>query len=137
MNQQALLTYAKEAANFSTNYQLPTLQFALNHRHRPDVDMFDFTCMSRAENAALVRDYNGAKLLIGLVGDCLVEVSVALVWSELTSGRASPQWEKCIFQTYLTGTPIQLETVFPNLVLVYNFSPNLGVEIQHIWKAAG
>lgn len=79
MNQEALLAYAREAANFSTNYQLPSLQFALNHRHHPDVDMFDFTCMSRAENAALVRDCNGAKLLIGLVGDCLVEVSVALI----------------------------------------------------------
>ncbi|KAM3841189.1 F-actin-monooxygenase MICAL1 isoform 1-T2 [Vipera latastei] len=73
VNQEALLAYAREAANFSTNYQLPSLQFALNHRHHPDVDMFDFTCMSRAENAALVRDCNGAKLLIGLVGDCLVE----------------------------------------------------------------
>ncbi|XP_007426639.1 F-actin-monooxygenase MICAL1 [Python bivittatus] len=73
VNQEALLAYAKEAANFSTNYQLPNLQFALNHRHHPDVDMFDFTCMSRADNAALVRDCNGAKLLIGLVGDCLVE----------------------------------------------------------------
>ncbi|XP_039179205.1 F-actin-monooxygenase MICAL1 [Crotalus tigris] len=73
VNQEALLAYAREAANFSTNYQLPSLQFALNHRHHPDVDMFDFTCMNRAENAALVRDCNGAKLLIGLVGDCLVE----------------------------------------------------------------
>nr|XP_028589772.1 F-actin-monooxygenase MICAL1-like [Podarcis muralis]XP_028589773.1 F-actin-monooxygenase MICAL1-like [Podarcis muralis]XP_028589775.1 F-actin-monooxygenase MICAL1-like [Podarcis muralis]XP_028589776.1 F-actin-monooxygenase MICAL1-like [Podarcis muralis] len=73
VNQEALLAYAKEAANFSTNYQLPDLQFALNHRSRPDVDMFDFTCMSRSDNAALVRDCNGAKLLIGLVGDCLVE----------------------------------------------------------------
>lgn len=75
VNQEALLAYAKDAANFSTNYQLPSLQFALNHRNRPDVDMFDFTCMNRSENAALVRDCNGTKLLIGLVGDCLVEVS--------------------------------------------------------------
>ncbi|XP_061488477.1 F-actin-monooxygenase MICAL1 [Rhineura floridana] len=73
VNQEALLAYAKEAANFSTNYRLPDLQFALNHRSRPDVDMFDFTCMSRSDNAALVRDCNGTKLLIGLVGDCLVE----------------------------------------------------------------
>ncbi|XP_060087531.1 F-actin-monooxygenase MICAL1 [Heteronotia binoei] len=73
VNQEALLAYAKEAANFSTNYQLPDLQFALNHHSQPDVDMFDFTCMSRSENAALVRDCNGTKLLIGLVGDCLVE----------------------------------------------------------------
>ncbi|KAJ7332909.1 hypothetical protein JRQ81_015089 [Phrynocephalus forsythii] len=74
VNQEALLAYAKEAADFSTNYQLPNLRFALNHRNQPDVDMFDFTCMSRSENAALVRDCHGSKLLIGLVGDCLVEV---------------------------------------------------------------
>ncbi|XP_067387577.1 F-actin-monooxygenase MICAL1 [Emydura macquarii macquarii] len=73
VNHEALLSYAKEAANFSTNYCLPDLEFALNHRNRPDVDMFDFTCMNRSENAALVRECDGARLLIGLVGDCLVE----------------------------------------------------------------
>ncbi|KAM6399031.1 F-actin-monooxygenase MICAL1 [Rhynochetos jubatus] len=73
VNRDALLSYAKEAANFSTNYRLPALEFALNHRDLPDVDMFDFTCMTRSENAALVREHNGARLLIGLVGDCLVE----------------------------------------------------------------
>ncbi|XP_068015969.1 F-actin-monooxygenase MICAL1 isoform X1 [Melanerpes formicivorus] len=73
VNRDALLSYAKEAANFSTNYCLPELEFALNHRALPDVDMFDFTCMTRSENAALVREHNGARLLLGLVGDCLVE----------------------------------------------------------------
>ncbi|NXE30150.1 MICA3 monooxygenase, partial [Ardeotis kori] len=73
VNRDALLSYAKEAANFSTNYRLPKLEFALNHRNLPDVDMFDFTCMTRSENAALVREHNGARLLLGLVGDCLVE----------------------------------------------------------------
>ncbi|XP_058711620.1 F-actin-monooxygenase MICAL1 isoform X2 [Poecile atricapillus] len=73
VNRDALLSYAKEAANFSTNYCLPELEFALNHRDLPDVDMFDFTCMTRSENAALVREHNGSRLLIGLVGDCLVE----------------------------------------------------------------
>uniref|UniRef100_A0A8B9C6C3 Molecule interacting with CasL protein 1 n=1 Tax=Anser brachyrhynchus TaxID=132585 RepID=A0A8B9C6C3_9AVES len=73
VNRDALLSYAKEAANFSTNYRLPELEFALNHRALPDVDMFDFTCMTRSENAALVREHNGARLLLGLVGDCLVE----------------------------------------------------------------
>ncbi|KAM7032796.1 F-actin-monooxygenase MICAL1 [Acridotheres tristis] len=73
VNRDALLSYAKEAANFSTNYCLPELEFALNHRDLPDVDMFDFTCMTRSENAALVREHNGSRLLLGLVGDCLVE----------------------------------------------------------------
>ncbi|KGL85490.1 Protein-methionine sulfoxide oxidase MICAL3, partial [Tinamus guttatus] len=74
VNREALLNYAKEAANFSTNYCLPQLEFARNHRDEPDVDMFDFTCMTRSENAALVREQHGARLLLGLVGDCLVEV---------------------------------------------------------------
>ncbi|XP_062481537.1 F-actin-monooxygenase MICAL1 isoform X2 [Pezoporus occidentalis] len=73
VSRDALLSYAKEAANFSTNYCLPQLEFALNHRGLPDVDMFDFTCMTRSENAALVREHNGVRLLLGLVGDCLVE----------------------------------------------------------------
>ncbi|XP_063034160.1 F-actin-monooxygenase MICAL1 [Melospiza melodia melodia] len=73
VNRDALLSYAKEAANFSTNYCLPELEFALNHRDLPDVDMFDFTCMTRSENAALVREHNGSRVLLGLVGDCLVE----------------------------------------------------------------
>ncbi|XP_021391683.2 F-actin-monooxygenase MICAL1 [Lonchura striata] len=73
VNRDALLSYAKEAANFSTNYCLPQLEFALNHRGLPDVDMFDFTCMTRSENAALVREHNGSRVLLGLVGDCLVE----------------------------------------------------------------
>ncbi|XP_059573594.1 F-actin-monooxygenase MICAL1 isoform X2 [Alligator mississippiensis] len=73
VNREALLSYAKEAASFSTNYQLPKMEFALNHQNLPDVDMFDFTCMNRSENAALVYEHSGAQLLIGLVGDCLVE----------------------------------------------------------------
>ncbi|XP_019369672.1 PREDICTED: protein-methionine sulfoxide oxidase MICAL1 isoform X3 [Gavialis gangeticus] len=73
VNREALLSYAKEAASFSTDYQLPKMEFALNHQNLPDVDMFDFTCMNRSENAALVYEHGGARLLVGLVGDCLVE----------------------------------------------------------------
>ncbi|KAM4571084.1 F-actin-monooxygenase mical1 isoform 2-T3 [Fundulus diaphanus] len=69
----ALCLYAHDAANFSTGGQLPDLQFALNPSGKPDVAMFDFTCMNRAENASLVRERRGKKLLVALVGDCLVE----------------------------------------------------------------
>ncbi|KAJ8265846.1 hypothetical protein COCON_G00149450 [Conger conger] len=73
VNQEALLRYAQDAAHFSTQRLLPSLEFAQNHAGRPDVAMFDFTCMFRAENASLVRERRGRKLLVGLVGDCLVE----------------------------------------------------------------
>uniref|UniRef100_A0A1A8A2G8 Microtubule associated monoxygenase, calponin and LIM domain containing 1 n=2 Tax=Nothobranchius furzeri TaxID=105023 RepID=A0A1A8A2G8_NOTFU len=69
----ALCLYAHDAAYFSTGGQLPDLQFAQNHARKPDVAMFDFTCMHRSENASLVRERRGKKLLIALVGDCLVE----------------------------------------------------------------
>uniref|UniRef100_A0A4W3H4Y4 Calponin-homology (CH) domain-containing protein n=1 Tax=Callorhinchus milii TaxID=7868 RepID=A0A4W3H4Y4_CALMI len=73
MDKKSLLRYAHQAADFCTNHQLPDLEFALNHRGDPDVAMFDFTCMYRSENAALVRERHGHRLLVALVGDCLVE----------------------------------------------------------------
>ncbi|XP_036440862.1 protein-methionine sulfoxide oxidase mical3a isoform X17 [Colossoma macropomum] len=73
VDQAALLSYAREAADFSTNHQLPTLDFAINHYGQPDVAMFDFTCMYASENAALVRQRNGHQLLVALVGDSLLE----------------------------------------------------------------
>ncbi|XP_047597574.1 F-actin-monooxygenase MICAL3 isoform X21 [Lutra lutra] len=73
VDQEALLNYAREAADFSTQQQLPSLDFAINHYGQPDVAMFDFTCMYASENAALVREQNGHPLLVALVGDSLLE----------------------------------------------------------------
>uniref|UniRef100_A0A8C8IM43 F-actin monooxygenase n=1 Tax=Oncorhynchus tshawytscha TaxID=74940 RepID=A0A8C8IM43_ONCTS len=73
VNQEALLSYAREAADFGTNYQLPSLDYAINHCSQPDVAMFDFTCMCASENAALVREKYGHQLLVSLVGDSLLE----------------------------------------------------------------
>ncbi|XP_075753199.1 F-actin-monooxygenase MICAL3 isoform X27 [Pelodiscus sinensis] len=73
VDQEALLNYAREAADFSTNQQLPSLNFAINHYGQPDVAMFDFTCMYASENAAMVREQNGHQLLVALVGDSLLE----------------------------------------------------------------
>ncbi|XP_056589123.1 F-actin-monooxygenase mical1 [Triplophysa dalaica] len=73
VNQKALLLYAYDAADFSTEHMLPDPEFATNYAGQPDVAMFDFTSMHRAENASLVKERKGKRLLIGLVGDCLVE----------------------------------------------------------------
>lgn len=69
------MNYAREAADFSTNYQMPNLEFAVNHYGQPDVAMFDFTSMYAAENASKVLERNGHRLLMILVGDSLLEVS--------------------------------------------------------------
>lgn len=86
VNQEALLSYAREAADFGTNYQLPSLDYAINHYGLPDVAMFDFTSMYASENAALIREKHGHQLVVALVGDSLLEVrggseSGCLVWS--------------------------------------------------------
>ncbi|KAA8577373.1 hypothetical protein FQN60_008545 [Etheostoma spectabile] len=73
VDQNALQAFAREAADFSTNHQLPSLDFAENHRGQPDVAMFDFTCMYASENAAAVRQRHGHQLLVTLVGDSLLE----------------------------------------------------------------
>lgn len=73
VNTERLLDYAREAAQFSTKYQMPNLEFSVNHYGNPDVAMFDFTSMFAAEQscAAVVR--KNYRLLQCLVGDSLLE----------------------------------------------------------------
>ncbi|XP_033232869.1 F-actin-monooxygenase Mical isoform X8 [Drosophila pseudoobscura] len=70
---QKLHDYAREAAEFSTQYQMPNLEFAVNHYGKPDVAMFDFTSMFAAEMSCRVIVRKGCRLLQCLVGDSLLE----------------------------------------------------------------
>ncbi|XP_064616529.1 LOW QUALITY PROTEIN: protein-methionine sulfoxide oxidase mical3b-like [Liolophura sinensis] len=73
VDQDALLNYAREAADFSTNHMLPNPEYAINHYGQPDVAMFDFTSMFASHNASRIIERNGHTLLMGLVGDSLLE----------------------------------------------------------------
>ncbi|XP_012287376.1 F-actin-monooxygenase Mical isoform X2 [Orussus abietinus] len=73
VDRDALMLYAREAAEFSTEYQMMDMEFAVNHYGQPDVAMFDFTSMYAAENASRVLERYGHRLLMILVGDSLLE----------------------------------------------------------------
>ncbi|KAG8222332.1 hypothetical protein J437_LFUL001874, partial [Ladona fulva] len=73
VDREALLGYAREAANFATEGKLPHLEPAVNHHNQPDVAMFDFTSLYAAENASRVVERRGHRLLKLLVGDSLTE----------------------------------------------------------------
>ncbi|CAG9558090.1 unnamed protein product [Danaus chrysippus] len=73
VDRSSLMKYAQEAARFSTNGRLPLKDFALNHYGEPDVALFDFTSMYAAENASIVYERHGRRLLCQLVGDSLLE----------------------------------------------------------------
>lgn len=73
VDQEALHRFTMEAVVFATDNRLPELEFALNHYGQPDVAIFDFTTMYASENACRAVHRKGHKLLIGLVGDALLE----------------------------------------------------------------
>lgn len=86
---EALQRFARAAADFATNGKLGKLEFAQDARGRPDVAAFDFTSMMRAESSARVQEKHGARLLLGLVGDCLVEVSLSGGYGSHSLGGSS------------------------------------------------
>jgi len=72
---EALKQYALEAASFSTNHfstPLPSTPLA-EWKGREDVSIFDFTHIYSSQNACRVRQQRGHRLLLGLVGDSLLE----------------------------------------------------------------
>jgi len=72
-NKAALLDYIKDACDYCTDYQLPELDFELNHHGEADVALFDFTSMFAASNSSYVKEKNGKQILLTLVGDGLLE----------------------------------------------------------------
>lgn len=78
VNHSRLLKFSKDAADFSTKYQLPHHEFAVNHYNKEDVAMFDFTSIHQAENSSRIFERKGKRLLMCIAGDVLLEVSTIM-----------------------------------------------------------
>ena len=75
VDRTALETYAVEAASFSTNHfstELTNTPLADWKGHK-DVSIFDLTNLYTSQNACRVQERRGHRLLLGLVGDSLME----------------------------------------------------------------
>ena len=73
VSKDALYEYIRDACDYCTDYQLPHLEFALNHHGEPDVALFDFTSMFASNAACHIMEKDGKQLMCGLVGDGLLE----------------------------------------------------------------
>lgn len=112
---EALQRFARAAADFATHGKLGNLEFARDARGRPDVAAFDFTSMMRAESAARVQEKHGARLLLGLVGDCLVEVSISGGSGGPMVGEEALLWESrksAWFGEELRGYLVEVKAVW-------------------------
>ena len=69
------MDYAKEAALYTTKGGLGELVFAPNYKGENDVAIFDFTGMMYSDNASKILERKGKRLLLGIAGDSLFEVS--------------------------------------------------------------
>eukprot|EP00118_Oscarella_pearsei_P011308 m.75015 g.75015 ORF g.75015 m.75015 type:complete len:1378 (+) comp35924_c0_seq5:1629-5762(+) len=68
-----LCDFAREAAKYATDAELPKYEFAQTVDGRLDVALFDFTSMYATDSAARIFERKGKKLMVALVGDSLLE----------------------------------------------------------------
>ncbi|XP_046845451.1 uncharacterized protein LOC124439271 isoform X2 [Xenia sp. Carnegie-2017] len=73
VNTERLIEYALDAVNFGTEGKLTNVEFVVNDRNAPDIAVFDFTSLKKAEHAARIVERKGHRLLMALVGDSLIE----------------------------------------------------------------
>ena len=78
MNREQLQVFVCDVVEYATKGQLneDNLEYKITSSGQQDVAVFDFTSIKKAESAARIIERKGSKLLVGLVGDSLLEVSI-------------------------------------------------------------
>uniref|UniRef100_A0AC35U3J0 Protein kinase domain-containing protein n=1 Tax=Rhabditophanes sp. KR3021 TaxID=114890 RepID=A0AC35U3J0_9BILA len=73
IQQENLIQYVTDVAKYMTDGKLTNLQFALTHKGKPDVSVFDFTTFRAAAHSTVIYEKAEYNLASILVGDCLNE----------------------------------------------------------------
>ena len=81
IDQSKLLEYVTDVVQYATKGTLKKLELKIVGNNQPDIAAFDFTSIKKAEHAARIIERKGSKLLVGLVGDSLLEVSIKTIYS--------------------------------------------------------
>lgn len=81
IDQSKLLEYVTDVVKYATKGTLKNLELKIIGNNQPDIAAFDFTSIKKAEHAARIIERKGSKLLVGLVGDSLLEVSIKLKYN--------------------------------------------------------
>lgn len=79
VDKEKLITYVNDAVSYATKGQLDNLALKRDDKNNADIAVFDFTSIKKAENSARIIERKGHKLLLGLVGDSLLEVSLFFI----------------------------------------------------------
>ena len=77
-----LLEYVTDVVKYATKGTLKNLELKLLANKQPDIAAFDFTSIKKAEHAARIVERKASKLLVGLVGDSLLEVKLLCAGSD-------------------------------------------------------
>ncbi len=77
VDRQRLMDVTKQVVDFATKQQIPNLQYAMTHRGQDDVAIFDFTNFHQAKFSCYARERREHKLFLTIVGDSVIEVSIA------------------------------------------------------------
>ena len=93
MDRKSLECYALEATSYATEGALGDLSFDKNHHGENDVALFDFTSLFASENAARIVERKGKQILLGLVGDSLVEVCLLISVHGMSTTFPWMSWE--------------------------------------------
>ena len=111
-----IIAYCISSSVYLINYH-DAIKTLISSIVQCDVAMFDFTSMYHSENACRVMERQGHKLLIGLVGDSLLEVTLL----PLPTPLSLYNYVYASHCRIISSLPTSLPFPYPPPISLYNY----------------